>query len=266
MGQIGDLIINTIPCRLLKTIQPDLQIWMNINERYVGVIPLLENNPFIDGFQIWEGYDNFPTRKDKEFLGTLTNNDLLLSPMPQHYHSTWYKLWHQGVEACFMNKLGDSIAHLNSPKCYLNKYFDVPDYSNTVALSVFGGGNSPNKSLTVEKINKIAARIHAMGYKTIQLGGFNEPDIQDTPKTLSSYFESVQIMLGCKMLLTVDTGMSWVASGYNHPILGLYGNEYYDGNSWAIQPVNPNAIYLQDKHCNTIENEVIYRGLEQFLR
>ena len=73
-----------------------------------------------------------------------------------------------------------------------------------------------------------------MGYKVIHLNGPNEPDVPNTTKVNGSYLDSVKNLLGTDLLVTCDTGIAWVASGYQHPTVGLYAWGY-NSCSWHIE-------------------------------
>jgi ADP-heptose:LPS heptosyltransferase len=75
-------------------------------------------------------------------------------------------------------------------------------------------------------------------------------------------------MLACDALITVDTAMAWISSGYSFPTLGLYGYEYYPmaqtSKNW--QPVNPNAVYVESGKVSDIIVERIEIGLRKLLK
>ena len=72
-------------------------------------------------------------------------------------------------------------------------------------------------------------------------------------------------MLGCKLLITTDSGFSWVASGYQLPTIGLYSHDYY-GKDFVknIQPRNPNAIYFAESNVNAINIDSIVETIAAF--
>jgi ADP-heptose:LPS heptosyltransferase len=93
--------------------------------------------------------------------------------------------------------------------------------------------------------------------------------MHNTPKTLTNWLDTVRLMLGCKCLITVDTACSWIASAYSFPTIGLYGSEYYirNGNNYisSIQPINPNATYLDANNVNDIPIELIVKNIKKML-
>jgi len=52
-GQIGDLVMNLIPCKALKQANPDVRITFGINKKYESIKPIFYYNNLIDDFKIW---------------------------------------------------------------------------------------------------------------------------------------------------------------------------------------------------------------------
>ncbi len=185
--------------------------------------------------------------------------------MPKRQNeATWWKTEHQCQSAC-------SVYGLTPPKdlqCSLTKWFDVPDNSQYIAFQPYGGFQDwPNKkSFSVERGNQVVAAIKALGFKVLQIGGPGEPLLDGAEKRDLTYFESVKQILGCRAFVGVDSGLAWVMSAYSFPMLGLYANGYY-GREFikSIQPVNPNAIYLDDVLVNDIPLDQIAANLKQIV-
>ena len=68
--------------------------------------------------------------------------------------------------------------------------------------------------------------------------------------------------------LSCDTGMAWVASGYQHPTVGLYAWGYNPvaGTSKNWQPTNPNADYLEAHSVNKISKQDIVAAIHKRLK
>ncbi len=256
-GQAGDLCINTVAARQYKECNPEDTIIMSVNKKYIDLLPLFYNHPHIDGFHVWDGYD-IATTKDTEWLARNGKNIVLKTPMPQHTQNEWWKYYHQGHECCLMN--GVNILHSQDFSCYLEKWFNVPKYNNTIAFAPFAGWYNQNndKKLTQQKAQEIVNLLTKEGYSIIQIGGHNEPILANAIKYNTSYFDSMKNILGCELLITTDTWCSWYSSAYKFPTLGLYSNSYYTVSFIKnIQPINPNAIYLDANNVNNIPNELI---------
>lgn len=267
-GQFGDLIIDCVLARQIKTQFPDSHYTFCFTKKYAEISRLFEYHPYIDDVHFWDAYyEDWPTKKDEEFLGQ--KYDVVLNPFVKHTSHNWWDLgYHQCTESCISYGLNAP----ESNQIYLNKWFLTPKFEKTITFSVFGGDGSFAKMFNLAKLRQLVEILNDMGYKCLQLGGKNEPDVPNLIKTNTSYFESVKIMLGATCHLSVDTSMLWVASGYEHPVLGLssapddliLSNEprYFK----AIQPINKNALYIGKRKLHDITIGEILEGLKNIIR
>lgn len=268
-GQRGDLIMGTVVARAIKEKFPNSYFSLGINKQYEDMAPLFYNHPYIDSVSIWEGYDNWPTQNDIQHAKQF---DVVLSPMPQHPNShCWYKLVnHQTEASCIMNGL-------TPPKdlqCYLTKYFEVQGSKDYIAISPFTAWDK--KNISIEKWQSIIDYIvKTRGFNVLQLGGANEHRFENTfyPNDMHyswmpwNYFESVKKMLGCTFTITLDGGLCWAASAYNHPTLGLMGLHYNGLNSSKLyQPINLNGHYLEAPRAEDIPNELIFQKIDEMIQ
>ena len=62
--------------------------------------------------------------------------------------------------------------------------------------------------------------------------------------------------------------MSWAASGFQHPTVGLYAWGYNPvaGTSKNWQPTNPNAVYLESKRASDIKPRDIIETVVKSVR
>lgn len=266
-GQAGDLVINTVAARLFKKVLPNDTLIMNVNKRYIDLVPLFLNHPHIDGVHIWDGYDKF-SEIDMKWKNSLRDG-VIMNPMPPHSRNDWYLHYHQAEECCYQNGLLITDLLNGDFSCHLNPWFDIPHFSKHIAFAPFAGfyNKGNKKKLTTENAQKIANMIVDMGYVPLQIGGPDEPLLDGCELPLDkTFFGSVKYMLGCKALITTDTFTSWAASAYKFPTLGLYSNEYY-GKEYVknIQPINPLALYLDNVNVNDISLDLIRETLKLLL-
>jgi hypothetical protein len=264
LGQRGDLCMNTVAIRQLKEQVENVHFTLGVSKKYADMMPLFFNHPCIDSLYIYEGYDEWPTQKDKKFL-IEKKFDLVFHGLPKHTSDDWWKYFHQTEEVCLMNGL-------KKPKklnCFLNQWFDLnKKFENYIAFAPFAGFYNKNnkKKLSIEKAEAIVSDINSLGYKVLHIGGDDEPEINNTVKLNTDYFSSIKNMISCKALIHTDTGCGWIASAYEFPCIGLYSNEYYSKEFIKnIQPINKNALYLDDIECNYIDNELIINKLKEIL-
>ena len=65
-GQYGDLFIQLVPAKMLKCIYEGCRVIFSVNKKYEDVIDVLKLSEDIDDFIVWDGYDDWPTEKDKQ--------------------------------------------------------------------------------------------------------------------------------------------------------------------------------------------------------
>lgn len=268
-GRFGDLFINLPAIKALSLTYEGCLIDMPVHKDYAEAIPLLMNLPYLNGIFITNEYEKFPNQRDVDNLRG-RDYDEIFNPMQRAFSDDWWKTYHQTQRVGLDYRFNSTAMSNISKKIELNKWFDVPNKENFVALAPFPawyeGANNP-KALTVERAQEIVNFILSKGYQVLQVGHPDEPKIEGTIRLQTSYFESVKNVLGCKMMIMGDSGLNWVLSGYNFPVLGLYGHRYYGGeNVKNIQPVNPNGIYLDASHVNEIPMEKILGVLEEKLK
>jgi ADP-heptose:LPS heptosyltransferase len=262
-GQIGDLATNIIVCRAFKEIYPDYHLTFGINKKYESVAPIFLNNKLIDDIKIWENYNDWPSENDKKFLEE-NHFDKFFHPM-ERVDDTWYLKCHHTEAMCLMHKL-------TPPKnlyIELNPWFELDSkYHNCVALTCFSSAGNI-RDVPENFANKIIDYIHSLGLSTIQLGLKNHPKLNTTYGPLGgTVFEDVKVALSCKFLLTADTGMNWILSGYKAKILGLYSALSYPVYAPLINrtPRNDNAIYLEDVQIENINFESIKNSINKLLK
>lgn len=242
-GQYGDLCMNMIACRAFKEKYPDSCLTFGINKKFKEILPLFFYNELVNDYHLWDGYNNWPTQEDQDYLAD-SKFDIVYNPMPKHVILDWYNYYHQTEEVCKMHGL-------EPPKdlqIRFNRWFPLDNkYKDYVAISPFTKWGI-EKDINYHNIFDIIGVVHNdLKLKMIHISGPDDHSISDIERTQCNYFESVKIMLSCRALITADTGMSWVASGYQQKVLGLYKLiPSYRGmkHTKFIEPVNPNATYL----------------------
>jgi len=261
LGLRGDLIMNTVAARSFKQQNPGWHFTLGVGPQFADMEPLFREHPHIDAFHAYDSYDNWPNEKDQEYLRASWYNSVFHG-MPQHSHPRWHDYVHQAEETCWMNGLPPPKDGL---QCHLNKWFDVPDYSGYIALNYIGAfyaGYPNNKSYSPLCARELVKLIKAKGYKVIVLGDPKEPPLEGTERKGLSYFESVRTMLGCRALVGIDSGLTWVASAYSHPTVAGYASEYYGNRVSAIQPINPQANYVSAPRIEDISVDAVAQALQ----
>ena len=154
-------------------------------------------------------------------------------------------------------------------KLWLNRWFEpTSGLGKYVALQAFAGSYDAanQKQLSPTRAQEVVELIRARGYQVLQLGLPTEHRLDNVTFIDRDFFGMVKDILGCKALVTTDSGPNWAASCYDHPTLGLYSHSYYGKEHVrAIQPLNPQAIYLDEVNVNLIPLHYIEAALDKLL-
>ena len=226
--------------------------------------PLFAHSDF-DDIHIYKGYDNWPTKRDSDYL-IRAGYDHVFDAMPKRKNEgNWWAHETQAENACSVYGLSYTT---DGTQCRLTKWFDVPDYSGYVAFNYIGAfyaGYPNNKSYSPERAAQIVGLIKGKGHKVIVLGDPKEPTLEGTEKRPMGYFDSVKTLLGCRAFVGIDSGLTWLSSAYSFPTLACYSNAYYGEHVGSIQPTNPNARYLSASNLNDVGLDQIESELNKIL-
>jgi ADP-heptose:LPS heptosyltransferase len=262
-GQFGDLAINLpLIWRLKEEFSSD-NFFMPIHSSFAGAMPLFLDSPITATI----GTNLYETDVQSEnFKNLMRENNIekAFSPMPNHREQDWWKRRHQTEELAF--NYGFDIEGFD-PQIRLKKWWGSgQELKECVAFHPFPGNYSPgnSKSLSLKKCQMIVDALKKMGKTVIQLGEKSEPRLDGAEKPDLPFWESVRLLTDCSLFVGFDSGLTWFASGYEHPTLALYSNEYY-GESFVrnIQPINQNAKYLDEKNVNEIPHEQIIEEIKK---
>lgn len=271
LGLYGDLAMNTVAARALKALYPDCHVTFALGGDFREFAPLLINHPHIDRIHVTHSPRDTYDATDLTWIKT-QRFDHVFDPKTDHDHSDpWFLRRHQTHEMCFMH--GVPIPAGDTRKIELVQWFE-PLHSHSQALGksiafapfpAFASGLPNVKALSIERAQAIADGIRDLGYFTLQIGHPDEPQLNGTIRLRTTYFESVRHILGCRAMVMGDSGLAWVLSGYDFPLVGLYGNWYHGDRVSAIQPINPNARYLVAKTVNEIPVESVIEAVRNLL-
>lgn len=270
----GDLCINLPAIQWLHRHDPDWIVDMPIHRPLADMAPLFFNLPYLNSTIITEAHDGFPSSRDLDLLRHRAY-DLVGNPMQPHADDRWHQRIHQ--TAVVLEDYFQQPLPRDEQQIELVRWFD-PITTSThfyskgkmLAFAPFAGyaSNKTNdKMVSVARAQEIVNYVLSKGYGIVQLGGSDEPRLNGATQLEGvDYFYSVRVMLGCKALIHTDTGMGWVASGYKHPQLGLYGHRYYGVDHVDnIQPRNPNAMFLDAPTVADIPLDKITQAIDNLL-
>jgi ADP-heptose:LPS heptosyltransferase len=250
-GQLGDLVIATVAARAFKQQFPDARLTFGIAEKYRDALPLFFCNKHINDFHIWDGYDNWPTKLDREYM-YFRGFDRVFNAMPPHSRPDWYNYRTYGEENCirFGLKVPDDTSY------ELVQWFPLSEgHKKTITLSLFPSAGQLHKTMPVDECEKLCVYLKAAGYSPVQIGGkFEYVRLANAYAPHLSIFEATKLMLSSAFHITADTAFSSIAAAYKHPVLGFYGINYPDMvDCFSHLPPNPNAIYIKNRDPQTVK-------------
>ncbi len=261
----GDLIMCSAVIKQFKLQYPDSHFTFACAKPFASILPLFFNNQYIDSFHVWDGYNNWPTDKDKEFINNGKFNIVFNALAPHPKEQDWYNHRHYIEEVALM-------LDLDKPKdltCELVSWFGRDEkYSKYIAIGAFPSNSKDlTKTLSMDKWEAIIELIIKLGYEPIQLGGWREIQIKGTKKPELNWVEAAQILYSSKLVLTTDSVWSWLSSAYECSTVGFYCHNYPNMvKQFSHLPVNENATYLVGKKMDDIPLETILKVIEEKLK
>jgi len=254
-GQIGDLVGNTVFCKALKEIFPNINITFAIGNKYGKSEFLFKENKYIDSTHIWDSYDDFPSQKDIEFINQ-KKFDHVFNPKTPHSRQDWYNFYHYCQEWTLMH--GVPTASDLSP--FLNPWYHKPERKKIITFST-----TPSTDLTTQKtLNKkdweeIFLFVKKNGYTPVEIGGKFSEKFDNCEQPDFTLIEACKTLLDSALHVSIDCGIGWIASGYQKNGIGIYTNSQIDMvNPWSHMPINKNADYLHYKDIKNIKIEEIF--------
>lgn len=261
-GQIGDSVICSVAARQFKAQCPDSHLTFALGPRYGHAIDLFKGLPGVDALHVWEGQDNWPTPVDYEFAKGF---DHVFNPLAQHTSPDWYNHLHYVEETALMLGL-QKPTNLQCALGYVPKV--VPGGERRITLSLFASGNQLKKTMRLDDMRDLVAHLIWRGFSCVQIGSTDLPIEGAAQAQAGSIYDAIDLLTSSRLHITIDTAFSWIASAYQHPVVGLYGVTYPDMPPTRIvshNPVNPNATYLNRPSVKDITVEEIMAAAQPYL-
>ncbi len=264
-GIRGDLAIN-VPAIEYVHERTGWQIDLPIHRDFADMAPLFLNHKAINSVVITDDYEHFPSDQDRRLIAD-RGYAKVFNPMQPHLIDRWFERMHQTSVVLYDYSEGREELPADRQQINLVQWFRVERRKGWIAFAPFAGWSHERgsmKQLSADRAQEIVDVLVTAGYRVLQIGGPDEPRLDDATFLAGSYFDSVKAVLGCDLLLHTDTGLGWVISGYKHPQLGLYSNTYHTHEHiHNIQPRNTNAIYLDGPgSVNAISLDMIHQSVK----
>ena len=277
LGQFGDIVMQEPALRKYIQDNPEDKITLGCSVKYASALKLYDGyHKNVKVRKLFLDYDNFPTEDDVKYfknekfdLVTIKGDSSKIEitdkgKLAQHPNPNWATSMHQVVAAGLQQGID-----VKDTQIRFNKTFNINIKEDYICFSLFP--NHPKggvKSFSTQQIAGIVKLINKMGYKAVHLNGPQEPDIEGSIKSNCNWITSVGLITKSELLISGDTGMSWAASGFQHPTVGMYAWGYNPvaGTSKNWQPTNPNAVYLEAKKATDIKPGDIIQAVIKCLR
>lgn len=278
---IGDIFISLPSFEVLRQLYPSAKLYVNVHKDYADITPLLLNNSNWDGVFISYGKDNVDQRDNENIkkmgfdvafnprhsrqsiqYGILKNNITIKG----YWEGSWFEFFPQILDNSYIYDLP-----LCNNKITLNKWFETHRFKKTIAFHATPGNYNPSnkKQFTKEKNQELVNSLIKMGYSILQIGSPNDYKLDNVTKLNTNYFDSIKNCLSCDFFIGFDSSPTWVLSGYDFPVIAMYGSEYYIRNDKnyisSIQAPNKNAIYLDSPNILDIPNDLILEKVKEMV-
>jgi len=255
LGQIGDIIMFSAAVRRIKEIFPNSTITFAVSKKYREAGELVAGLPYVDRLFVTEHYYDLRTDitygpwhygwpcdyRGEDEVAEQRKHDIVLETRPQHRRMPWWEFDHQVAE----------LAHEVGVPGPIDLRTEISIPSDTVIPADAAGRivlhNDPSidstKAWSWEYVNEFAK---AVGPENIVLLGNPGPDVAGAIdlRGKTTLAEAAATIQSCKCYVGIDSGLMWIAGSLQVPVVGLYGTSYIPAYQ-NIQPVNPNAVYLQ---------------------
>jgi|21_taG_2_1085346.scaffolds.fasta_scaffold01285_7 hypothetical protein len=266
-GHYGDIMISEPGLRNFIKQNPETKIVFAVSKKYEDILPLFKNyHENIIELKAFEGYAEWPTSKDLEYIKEQDFDAMFPPDIPKHPEFYWPRYRHIVEETSFM--IGLEIP--NDKKINLPLPNGITKEPKTAAIHMFSS-QWPNgvRSIDIPKQELIVEYLKQKGYeKVYQISSPEQPHIKGTifPKG-GTYYEACLRTLSTDILVSCDSGMVFLASAFNHPTLGLYSTAYNQAFATTkhCQPINKNAIYMEGYIASRIPIEQIYEAVDKVI-
>ena len=242
---ITNLLASLPSIKYLSRLNPEISTYLPINRDFLDLGPIFSNLYYLDG--------TFAARNAK--LTDIDNKNTKLFKFvnvhdpSQLLDPQYFKTRHltQEIFHSYFNKDCPDL----DIQIELNKWFGVPHLDKYVAM--FYDSNEIIDRKVVENVRDL---FKGLGYHIMW--------VDNDWESLS--FENIQDILSCEFAITINNDLNYILSGYKFPLIGLYSNKEYIVNEVNyiknVQPVNPNAIYLDSGDINDIEIDRIENAIK----
>jgi ADP-heptose:LPS heptosyltransferase len=270
---IGDCIMSLPALNFIEKRRPNSYKYWHIAKKCSQAAPLFYNHPLIDKIVITDCEEGFGPKD----IALSKECDFVFNTTPQHpFGEYWHDHRNMLEETWIMagirlSEFDNLTEEQRIPS--LVKWFNTDKINKSIAIHCFAGygrdnHRSPNQEWWQELINCLLKE----GFKIIRLGHPREPNIDGCEDLRNlSFFEQVQISLGCTLYIGTDSGFSLTIGAYSHPQITLLTNWNinHTENPTCLQPINKNNITLFNEFkqggCSGIAKEKVLETIKKLV-
>lgn len=255
LGQIGDIVMFTATARRLKALFPNSRITFAVSRKYREAGELVAGLPYVDRlfvselyfeklspalFQPWERGWPVDLRGEDE-VAEQRRHDLVLDARPRPRRQRWWEHAHQ-VEESARNVGVPGPIDLRTDIAIPPGTTIPEDAAGKIVLH-----NDPaidaSKAWSWDEAREF---VEAVGPENVVILGGPGPELPGVLdlRGRTTLAQAAAVIRVCRCYVGIDSGLMWIAGSLQVPAVGLYGTSYIPAYK-AIQPVNPNACYLQ---------------------
>jgi ADP-heptose:LPS heptosyltransferase len=255
LGQIGDIVMFTATARRLKELFPRGEITFAVSRKYREAGELVAGLPYVDRlfvtelyfekltgrmFQPWERGWPVDFRGEDE-VAEQRRHDIILETRPRHRRDPWWEYDHMVTESAHMVGVPGPIDLRTEIRIPPGTVIP-PEAAGKIVLH-----NDPaidaTKAWPWESVRQLVVAVEP---EQVVLLGNPGPEVAGVLdlRGRTTLAQAAAIIAAARCYVGIDSGLMWLAGSLQAPVVGLYGTSYiaaYD----KIQPVNPNAVYLQ---------------------
>lgn len=255
LGQIGDIVMFTPTARRLKELFPNSTITFAVSRKYREAGELVAGLPYVDRLFVVENYFERMTdaltqswfagwpvdlRGDDE-VEEQRRHDLVFETRPRYKRMPWWEHAHQVEESA--NRIGvPGPIDLRTEIAIPSGTRIPPEAYGKIVIH-----NDP--AISKDKAwdwDSLGLLVHRVGPENVVLLGGPGPAVDGVLdlRGKTSLAQAAATIAACECYVGIDSGLMWIAASLQVPAVGLYGTTYIPAYG-AIQPLNPNAEYLQ---------------------
>ena len=264
-GQYGDIVTTIAAQKIFKEDFPNYKLTLAASFKFKEILPIFKGQDFVNDIHIWQGYDeSWPTDADLRFIKD-NEYKIIFNPMQGVGDGLWFNRIHQVSLCC--ERYGLRLPESNQVSLQ-KKFLENSDYKNTIFLSVFPNNGQGVKAMSMKNAISLTDILKKEQNKVYQISGPHDPQIPNVDRVIKvSFLEILPIIANCKLLITGDTSICWIASTLEVKTLGLFARGCHPNsiNSKNWQPINPNAIYLEADNVNNINLDKIVTEVKNLI-